>query len=54
MHNANWGLLEAQTWFIDQDAATIQWTFPDKVATAPMQIIASYLPHGQLSVSVGE
>jgi hypothetical protein len=40
----SWGLGSADRWGLDQRTGIITWTFPDKVATAPAQIIASYNP----------
>lgn len=39
-----WGLGTADRWNLDQRTGLISWTFPDKVATAPAQIVASYNP----------
>lgn len=39
-----WGLGTADRWDLDQTTGIISWTFPDKVATAPAQIIGSYAP----------
>jgi hypothetical protein len=40
----SWGLGSADRWGLDQRTGTITWTFPDKTATAPAQIIGSYNP----------
>jgi|SRR5690349_7319747 len=40
----SWGLGAADRWGLDQSTGTITWTFPDKTATAPAQIIGSYSP----------
>lgn len=40
----SWGLGSADRWGLDQCTGTISWTFPDKVATAPAQILGSYNP----------
>jgi uncharacterized protein DUF6882 len=40
----SWGLGSADRWGLDQRTGTITWTFPDKTATAPAQIIGSYSP----------
>lgn len=40
----SWGLGSADRWNLDQRTGVISWTFPDKVATAPAQIISSYNP----------
>jgi hypothetical protein len=40
----SWGLGTADRWGLDQQTGLITWTFPDKVATAPAQILASYNP----------
>jgi hypothetical protein len=45
-HDATWGIREAETWDVDQDAGTISWLFADgKVAVAPVQIIGTYNPN---------
>ncbi|MBR7833264.1 hypothetical protein KDL01_08305 [Actinospica durhamensis] len=38
----SWGLGTADRWGLDQQTGLITWTFPDKSATAPAQILASY------------
>jgi len=38
----SWGLGTADRWGLDQTTGLITWTFPDKTATAPAQILASY------------
>jgi hypothetical protein len=40
----SWGLGSATRWDLDQRTGLISWTFLDKIATAPAQIIASYSP----------
>jgi uncharacterized protein DUF6882 len=40
----SWGLGSADRWDLDQRTGVITWTFPDKTATAPAQIIGSYNP----------
>lgn len=40
----SWGLGSADRWDLDQRTGLITWTFPDKTATAPAQIIGSYNP----------
>ncbi|WP_329164529.1 hypothetical protein OG709_02010 [Streptomyces sp. NBC_01267] len=40
----SWGLGSADRWGLDQRTGIITWTFPDKTATAPAQIIGSYNP----------
>lgn len=42
MHAEDWGLGSADRWDVDLAAGTITWTFPDRTATAPVQIIGSY------------
>ncbi|QRX91958.1 DUF6882 domain-containing protein [Streptomyces noursei] len=42
--HASWGLGSADQWSLDQRTGLITWTFPDKTATAPAQILASYSP----------
>jgi hypothetical protein len=43
-HSMSWGLGTAQRWGLDQRTGQITWTFPDKIVTAPAQILASYNP----------
>jgi hypothetical protein len=40
----SWGLGTADRWDLDQTTGLITWTFPDKTATAPAQILGSYNP----------
>jgi hypothetical protein len=40
----SWGLGSADQWGLDQRTGTITWTFPDKTATAPAQILGSWSP----------
>ncbi|WP_435827969.1 DUF6882 domain-containing protein [Nocardia asteroides] len=40
----SWGLGSADRWDLDQTTGLITWTFPDKTATAPAQIIGSHNP----------
>jgi hypothetical protein len=42
--HTSWGLGSADRWGLDQPTGIITWTFPDKTATAPAQIIGSYNP----------
>ena len=44
VHAARWGLGTAERWDLDQTMAVIRWTFPDKTAEAPAQILGSYSP----------
>ncbi|MGW7365450.1 DUF6882 domain-containing protein [Streptomyces sp. NPDC054841] len=39
-----WGLGSADRWGLDQKTGLITWTFSDKVATAPAQILGSFSP----------
>src|SRR6478609_5397149 len=41
MHR-DWGLGTAEKWGLDQTTRLITWTFPDRTAVAPAQILASY------------
>jgi hypothetical protein len=52
----SWGLGSADRWGLDQRTGIITWTFSDKTATAPAQIIGSYNPstasgHGRTKAS---
>ncbi|SFD62855.1 DUF6882 domain-containing protein [Streptomyces aidingensis] len=38
----SWGLGTADRWGLNQRTGIITWTFPDKTATAPAQILGSY------------
>jgi hypothetical protein len=40
----SWGLGSAERWDLEQRTRMITWTFPDKTATAPAQIIGSHNP----------
>ncbi|MEU8467938.1 DUF6882 domain-containing protein [Streptomyces sp. NPDC029006] len=40
----SWGLGSADRWDLDQTTGIITWTFPDKIATAPAQILGSFSP----------
>ncbi|MER6025569.1 DUF6882 domain-containing protein [Streptomyces sp. NPDC001851] len=40
----SWGLGTADRWDLDQTTGLITWTFPDKTATAPAQILGSFSP----------
>ena len=40
----SWGLGSADRWGLDQTTGLITWTFPDKTATAPAQILGSFSP----------
>jgi hypothetical protein len=40
----SWGLGSAQRWELDQTNGLLTWYFPDKTATAPAQIIGTWLP----------
>ncbi len=38
----DWGLSTAERWGLDQTTGLITWTFSDRTAVAPAQILASY------------
>lgn len=40
--HSEWGCGKADRWDVDQETGLIQWTFSDRIATAPAQILASY------------
>lgn len=42
--HTSWGLGSADRWGLDQRTGIITWTFPDKTATAPAQILGSHNP----------
>jgi hypothetical protein len=39
-----WGFGSAQSWELDQTNGIITWHFPDRTASAPAQIIGTWLP----------
>ncbi|MGW0856680.1 DUF6882 domain-containing protein [Streptomyces sp. NPDC002690] len=40
--HVTWGLGSADRWDLDRTTGTITWTFPDKTATAPAQLLGSF------------
>ncbi|MFE5586801.1 DUF6882 domain-containing protein [Kitasatospora sp. NPDC056531] len=42
--HTTWGLGTADRWGLDQRTGLITWTFPDRTATAPAQILATWSP----------
>ncbi len=40
--HTSWGLGTADRWGLDQQTGMITWTFPDKTATAPAQILGTH------------
>ncbi|WP_236653345.1 DUF6882 domain-containing protein [Streptacidiphilus melanogenes] len=40
----SWGLGSADRWDLDQRTGVITWTFPDRTAAAPAQILGSFAP----------
>jgi len=42
VHAERWGLGSADRWEFDCANAKLRWIFPDRVAEAPVQILASY------------
>jgi hypothetical protein len=40
----SWGLGSAQRWELDQANGVISWFFPDRTASAPAQIIGTWMP----------
>ena len=45
-HGKRWGLGTADSWAVDQAAGIIRWTFADKTAEAPVQILGSFNASG--------
>ena len=45
-HVSRWGLGTAERWDLDAAAGLLRWTFPDRVAEAPVQVLGSYSPQG--------
>lgn len=41
-HAERWGLGSADAWNIDQETGSIRWTFSDRTAEAPVQVLGSY------------
>ncbi len=41
-HSARWGLGSARRWVLDQADGRIIWSFEDRVASAPAQILGSW------------
>ena len=41
-HTARWGLGAADRWALDQSQGQIRWSFPDRVVSAPAQILGSW------------
>ena len=41
-HAQMWGLGTSDRWGVDQTTATITWTWPDRIAVAPVQALGSY------------
>ncbi|MCX5205900.1 hypothetical protein OG897_31285 [Streptomyces sp. NBC_00237] len=42
--HVSWGLGSADRWGLDQRTGLITWSFPERTATAPAQILASFSP----------
>jgi hypothetical protein len=40
--HSGWGCGRSERWGLDQTTGEITWIFPDRIATAPAQILASY------------
>jgi hypothetical protein len=43
----SWGLGAARRWELDQTNGLLHWFFPDRTATAPAQIVGTWLPASQ-------
>src|SRR4051812_9546710 len=43
-HAERWGLGTANSWSLDQETCQLRWSFADKVAEAPAQILGSFNP----------
>ena len=46
-HAEAWGLGSADRWDLDQTTGLLRFTFPDRVAEAPAQILGTYSPNGE-------
>lgn len=42
LHRSEWGLGTAKRWDIDQRRGIISWTFEDRIAEAPVQVLGSW------------
>ena len=40
-HRDRWGLRDADRWDLDQTSGKIKWTFADRLAEAPVQVLGS-------------
>jgi hypothetical protein len=45
-HVNRWGLGTAQRWDLDAAGGVLRWTFPERVAEAPVQVLGSYSTQG--------
>lgn len=45
-HVSRWGLGTAERWDLDAARGVLRWTFTDRVAEAPVQVLGSYSPSG--------
>lgn len=41
-HSRQWGLGSAQRWDLDQSRGSVRWTFPERVAEAPVQVLGTH------------
>lgn len=41
-HNRAWGIEDADSFFFDQDAERLTFTFPDRIVHTPFQFLGSY------------
>ena len=41
-HRLRWGLGSSDRWDLDQTTGIIRWTFPEKIAEAPAQLLGTY------------
>ncbi len=49
-HAEAWGLGSADCWDLDQTTGLLRFTFPDRLAEAPAQILGTYSPNGEMWV----
>ncbi|MGA0899108.1 MAG: DUF6882 domain-containing protein [Luteolibacter sp.] len=46
-HSEKWGMGKSTSWKIDLEAGVISWAFSDKVVSAPIQVVGTYVPAQQ-------
>ena len=46
-HNEKWGIGKSIRWDADLEEGIIKWTFPEKIVSAPVQVLFTYVPAEQ-------